>query len=75
MPFHLLANAVFRLFYLQNGGSITSCYHLNCEEKLRELLHILGYAEDSAEGTISQVRGYTDATFCVSASMVEVSQA
>ena len=35
-----------------------------CEEKLRSLLHVLGYTEDTAEGTISQVRGWTDATFC-----------
>lgn len=62
-------------FSLYGRPNITDCrswqevrlVHTITEEKLRELLHILGYAEDSAEGTISQVRGYTDATFCAMA--------
>ncbi|CAK9020193.1 unnamed protein product [Durusdinium trenchii] len=62
-------------FSLYGKPNITDCrswqevrlVHTITEDKLRSLLHILGYSEEMTEGTISQVRGYTDATFCAMA--------
>ncbi|CAJ1409226.1 unnamed protein product [Effrenium voratum] len=62
-------------FGLYGKPNITDCrswqevslVHTITEEKLQELLRVLGYSQDMADSTISQVRGYTDATFCAMA--------
>eukprot|EP00931_Biecheleriopsis_adriatica_P051263 TRINITY_DN29712_c0_g1_i1.p1 TRINITY_DN29712_c0_g1~~TRINITY_DN29712_c0_g1_i1.p1 ORF type:complete len:926 (+),score=162.03 TRINITY_DN29712_c0_g1_i1:25-2802(+) len=62
-------------FSLYGKPNITDCsswqevslVHTIPEEKLRVLLEVMGYDQEQADGTISQVRGYTETTFCAMA--------